>query len=373
MKKRPKVAVLNTVEAVHANLVYDTNEWGIVKSSAANELLLGMFRIGKLVRTDQFDPETERRQLVTIGADVTPETITASTRYKIEIGNPDDTYESQRKGPAIHAYTTPVLISGDHAVNRTNVYVALAAKINAYAGNNVTAYTLTIIEYDAGGSVANLTNYVMGEEVEQETSTETARVAKCTIVSGTFAGDTAAGYIWVFDISTLAAWTITQKTLTATGGSVAGVSSDCIVDCVNATTVHDAGLVLEDDAGYFTSGIDRAGVNWVGATQGWLVSVAETSLAYRYALGIGSVMAALIPVYDQSKQSVIRGFLEYELQNDDTFDVAKTYRKYVFTLKDGDENALSAIKENSEFEILLYCDFGSGNLADFDTEIAKLT
>jgi len=373
MKKRPKVAILNTIEDTRVNLIQDTNEWGIVKTSAGNELLLGMFRIGKLVRVESFDPEIEHRQLVTIGADVTPEVITASTRYKIEIGNPDDKYESQRKGPAIHAYTTPVTIDADTAVNRLNVYTALAAKINAYAGNNVTAYTLSIAAYTEGSSPGNAsTNFIMGEVVDQETSTETARIAKCTVVTGTFYGDDAAGYVWFFDISTLASWLVTAKTLTA-AGTVAGVTTNCVITVTNATTIHDAGLVLEDDAGYFTSNISRAGVNWVGATQGWIVSVAEIALAYGYAEGIGSVMAQLIPRYDQSKQSVISGFLEFELQAGDTFDIAKTYRKYVFTLKDGDENAMSAEKENSEFEIILYCDFAATHLGDLDTAISALT
>ena len=52
MKKRPKVAILNTIEDTRVNLIQDTNEWGIVKTSAGNELLLGMFRIGKLVRVE---------------------------------------------------------------------------------------------------------------------------------------------------------------------------------------------------------------------------------------------------------------------------------------------------------------------------------
>jgi len=369
MKKRPKVAILNTIEDTRVNLIQDTNEWGIVKTSAGNELLLGMFRIGKLVRVESFDPAAEVRQLVVIGADATPEVITASTRYKIEIGNPDDKYESQKKGPAIHAYTTPVTIDVDAAVNRLNVYTALAAKINAYAGNNVTAYTLTYTDFTSGDSVGDThTNYVAGELVTQETSNVTARIAKSVITSGTFAGTDAAGYLWLFDLSDIAAWLITAKELTAAG------DSNCICTTTNATTVHGYGMIVEDDAGYFISNISRAGVNWVGATQGWIVSVAEIALAYGYAEGIGSVMAQLIPRYDQSKQSVISGFLEYELQNDDTFDIAKTYRKYVFTLKDGDENALSAEKENSEFEIILYCDYGdTSDLGDLDTAISALT
>ncbi len=373
MKKRPRVAILNTIEDTRVNLIQDTNEWGIVKTSAGKELLLGMYRIGKLLRVESFNAAAEVRQLVTIGADVTPEVIVASTRYKIEIGNPDDRYESQKRGPAIHAYTSAAVLSGAAATDRTNVYVALAAKINAYAGNNVTAYTLTIAAYTGGASSGNAaTNFIMGETVDQETSAETARVAKCTITGGTFYGDNAAGYIWIFDISTLASWLETAKTLTG-AGTVAGVSTNCVVTVTNATTIHDAGLVLEDDANYFISNISRAGTNWVGATQGWTVSVAAISLAGSYAVGIGSVMAQLIPRYDHSNQQVISGFLEYELQAGDAFDITKTYRKYVFVFSEGDEDAIGGTVEKSESNAILYCDTAATHLGDLDTAISALT
>lgn len=373
MKKRPIVAVLNTVEDTAVNLITDTNEWGIIKTSAGKELLLGMFRKGMIVRAESFNPVAEAKQIVTIGADVTPEVIVASTRYKIEIGNPDDKYESQKKGPAIHAYTTAAALSGNAATDRSNVYTALNTKINAYAGNNVTSYLLTIAAYTLGGSVGDAaTNFIIGENVEQETSTETARIAKCTITSGTFAGDDAAGYVWVFNISDVSAWLETAKKLTA-DGTVAGVSTNCIITVTNATTVHNTGLVIEDDAGYFISNISRAGVNWVGATQGWTTSIAVVALASAYALGIGSVMAQLIPRYDHGKVAVISGFLEYELQNDDAFDIAKTYRKYVITIADGDENAMSAEKEKAEQEVILYVDYAASHIGDLDTAIGNLT
>ena len=367
MKKRPKVAVLNTVEDTRANLIQDTTEWGVVKTSAANDLLLGMFRIGKLVRVESFAPIAEIRQLVTLGADATPEVITGSTRYKIEIGNSNDKYESQKRGSIVHAYTSSVTIDADAAVNRLNAYTALVTNINADVRNNVTAYLLTVHDYtlgtQAGGSADNFT---AGEVVTQAGSAETARVAKCLISESTMVADTAKGKIWVFDISDTAAWTDTAVVLTG-GTSLIEVTQ-------TVTTQVDAqGIVLEDDAGYFISSISRSGFNWVGATDGWLITTAEVTLTPVYAENIGSVMAQLVPRYDQSKQQVISGFLEYELQDGDAFDTAKTYRKYVFTLKDGDENALSAEEEYSEFEIVLYVDVAATHIGDLDTAISALT
>lgn len=368
MKKRPRVAVLNTIEAAGAQVISDATEWGIVKTSAGLELLLGMFRTGNLKLTESFDPVAEVRQLVTVGADATQEVITAETRYKIEIGNPEDKYESHQRFPIVHAYTTPVALSGDADTDRLNVYSALASKVNAYPNNNVTAYVLTRHEFTLGGSVGDAsTNFVPGETVTQQTSTETARVAKSLITSGTMAGDDAAGTIWVFDISDPDAWLDTAVTLTAAG------ASNCVVTQTNATQIDGAGLILEDDAGYYISSISRTGVNWVGATQGWTVAVAAAALAGIYSMGIGSTMAQLVPRYDQSKQEAITGYLEYELQAGDLFDTAKTYRKYVFNVLDGDENALSAEKEASIQTAILYVDFADGDLGDFDTAIQALT
>lgn len=368
MKKRPRVAVLNAIEASGAQVLADANEWGIVKTAAGKELLLGMFRIGHLKSKESFDPVAEVRQLVAVGADATPEVITAETRYKIEIGNPEDKYESHQRFPIVHAYTTPVALSGDAETDRLNVYTALVGKVNAYPSNNVTAYTLTYHAYTGGGSVGDASlNFVPGELVTQQTSTETARVAKSVITGGTMAGDDAAGHIWVFDISVPGDWLDTAVTLTA------ATSSNCVVTQTATSMLTGAGLILEDDAGYYISSISRTGVNWVGATQGWTISVAEAVLPGVYSQGIGSTMAQLVPRYDQSKQDAITGFLEYELQAGDTFDTSKTYRKYVLTVADGDENALSAEVEASLQNVILYVDYADGDLGDFDTAIQALT
>jgi len=372
MKKRPLVAVLNTIEASGAQVISDTNEWGIVKTSAGNELLLGMFRTGHIVRSESFDPVAETSQIVVIDAVAVPEVITASTRYRIEIGNPDDKYETHRRFPSVHAYTTAANLSGTASTDRANVYNALADKINGYATNNATAYPLTVVDFTLGTSTGDaFTNFIVGETVTQETSSETARVARCTITSGSMATDDAAGKIWLFDRSADApTWLETLKTLSAGGGTG---ESNCVVSQTNATTVYDQGLAIEDSAGYFISTIGRAGANWVGATQGFQTAVAEVSLAPVYSMGIGSVMAQLVPRYDHSMQDVVSGFLEYELQDGDAFDVAKTYRKYVITVRDGDEDAMAGEPQAADTQVILYVDYADGDLADFNTAIGNLT
>ena len=364
------VAILDVVEAAAANIVSDAFEWSIVKTSAGGVRLVGPFRVGKITRVETFVPVAEVRQIVNIGVDATPEVITASTRYKIEIGNPDDKYESQRRGPAIHAYTSAASLTASAPTDRLNVYTALAAKINAYAGNNVTAYLLTVHDYTAGASTKDQDNYIIGEIVDQGTSSETARVAKCLITSGDFPTENAAGKIWVFDISDTAAWLDTAVALVARDGTG---QSDCTVTQTASTQEDGQGIALEDDAGYFISNIARTGMNWVGATQGWTVSVAAIGLVGVYSMGIGATMIQLIPRYDHSKQDVISGFLEYELQNSDVFDAAKTYQKYVITIAEGDEDSMGATVEKSETQVILYFDYADvANFAAFDTALALL-
>jgi hypothetical protein len=378
MKKRPLVAVLNTIEAAAAQLISGNGEWMIVKTSTAKELLLGPFRTGKLAGIISVDPLGEKRQLVLIDAVTSPETIVAATRYRVEISNPEDRYETDRKFSAVAAFTSSSVLSGTAATDRTNVYTALVNKINAYGGNNVTAYGLTVADYTGGTSAGDAaTNFVVGETVTQETSGLTARVAKCTITSGTFAADSAAGKIWLFAHSSYTGWLTTAKTLTAAGTAAATITTpattNCVVTVTNATTLHYQGLAILDDAGYFVSGMGRGGSNWVGVTQGFTTAVPEVAIAAVYSQGIGSVMAQLIPRYDASKQDALTGSLEYELQNGDAFDTTKVYRKYVFQIADGDQNAMSGDAEYSEREAILYVDYSDGDLGDLNTALLALT
>jgi hypothetical protein len=378
MKKRPIVGVLNAVEASGANVISDATigQWSVVKTSAGMVPVIGPFRTGKIRSIESFNPQREIRQLVVIGT--TEETIVASTRYKVEIGNQQDSYETEHTGPSVYAYTSAAALSGTASTDRTNVYTALVTKINAYAGNNVTAYGLTKATYTGGTSTGDAaTNFVVGETVTQETSTCTAKVAKCTIATGTFAADSAAGTIWLYDLSSYTNWLTTAKTLTAAGTAAATTTTpattNCVVTVTNATTLHYQGIVILDDAGYFTSKLGRGGISWVDTTQGFTAASIEVAITGQYQIGIGSAMLALKPVFDVQKQIVISGRLEYELTNGDAFDSTKTYRKYVVRLADGDENAMSGDVEAAEQEVVLYVDYADSDLGDFNTPFIALT
>jgi hypothetical protein len=370
MKKRPFVALLNSIEAGGAQVITNatSREWSVVTLSTNKENLIGPIPYGKGVRVEYFDPQAEVRQVVTIGDSTTKETIVASTRYRIEIGNPEHTYETTPNTPKIFAYTSAATLSGTAATDRAVVYRALRDRINSASGVHVTAYTLTYAAFTLGTSNADAAaNFIVGELVTQETSGLTARVAKCTITAGTFAADNAAGHIWLYNLSTETGWLETAKTLTA-AGTVAGVSTNCVVTVTNATTVHATGLAILDAAGYFTSALGRGGKSYVGLTQGFSTDSPVVARAAEYAMGIGSVMAALKPVFDDSKVNLIAGSLEYDFQAGTAADTTKTYTKCVITTK-GQTADPNGMLVEGEREYILYVDNADADLADFKTAL----
>ena len=191
MRKRPYVAIIPTLEAAGANVVDDTTgEFWSVMAASADASALMTFDYGKIVSYDYIASQAEVRQVILFGASTTKETIVASTRYAIEIGNPEQDYESHRQHPIIHAYTSDATLSGSAATDRAAVYDALIAKVNAYANNNATATALSYVAFTGGTSAGDAaTNFTIGETVTQSTSGITAKVALCTITSGTMAGD----------------------------------------------------------------------------------------------------------------------------------------------------------------------------------------
>lgn len=379
MQRRPVVAILNSIEASGAQVIYDNTacEWAIVKTAAAKELLIGSIPYGKTVKVEYFDPLGERRQLITVGATATTETIVASTRYQVTVWNPEDSYETQRQVPIPFSYTSSATLSGTAATDRAVVFRALRDKINNYPRVFCTAYTLTYAAYTGGTSSGDAdTNFAVGEIVTQETSGLTAQVALCTITTGTFAGDNAAGNIWLFNLSNETTWLTTAKTLTAVGHAAATIllpaTTNCVVSVTNATTVHGQGLAIRDNAGYFTSAIARGGKNYVGLTQGFATLAPVVSIAAVYSLSIGDDMIAQKPVFDVSNQDLIHGNLRYDFQNSDLPVSGYTYEKCVITVADGDEEAMGGIITPAYKQYIVYANYADSDLADFKTALTTI-
>lgn len=356
--KRLVSNVINTLAAAGANVNDDATalQYCICTDNTAAVLtpVLPPIPYGKTKSLTSVNSQSELVQYTVLDAKATDkETIVASQRYRIEIGNPDDKYETKPSGTKVFSYTAPAVLSGTPATDRANVYTALAAKINAYARLGASASIIHAITF-TGGAVEPSPDTV----VTQGTSGVTGRIVKVILTGGTWAGSNAAGTAYVAFMSDPAAFLGTAVALTWTGGGT--------LTQTNGTLVQATGLAIRDDAGYYISFKGRAGVNYVGATQGF-VNQFEIVRAGRYAVGIGSVMAALGTMqYDHAKMDLLQGDIDYELINSGAFDPAKTYRKYIIEMVKGDVDTKAFSSIESESRFVLWVDESNGtNLTNF--------
>jgi hypothetical protein len=380
MHKLAQVGIITTTENTYAQVIDDTtlSQYSIVQTSAGAVRILGPIPYGKTKRLITQTPQVEVQNTVLIGG-ATVEVIVAATRYRVEIWNPEADYERFTQGPLIYATVSATTLSGNAYTDRTNVYSALVTKINAYAGNNCTAYGLVKATYSGGTSSGDAdTNFVVGETVTQETSTYTAKVAACTIDTGTFAGDNAAGTIWLYALSNETLWLTTQKTLTAAGhvAAVSGISAattNCVVTVTNATVYFNQGIVLVDDAGYFTSSKTRGGINRVGLTAGFATATATVIITGYYSVGVGTDMLAQRPVFDIGNQALIAGNIEFQA-SDGTLPVAGIYyKKYILEVEDGDENAVDQLRIAARKHYVLWFPTTTADyVSDLDSELATV-
>ncbi len=229
---------------------------------------------------------------------------------------------------------------------------------HSYAGNNAAAYPLFEFDFTLGEAVGN-EEPALGEVLTQATSGATARVAAIGTITGTWGAGNAAGTIWLFDDNVAA---IADAAYTWGYGS----SSSTLTQTIS-TLLEGQGIAVEDNAGYFTSNLGRPGLNWVAVTQGFLLASAAVAVVGVYALGIGTVMVALKPAYDHSKQMIANhGDLEYEFTRGDLATAGKTYTKVVITAKGGDQDAMDARNVQIEFQTIIYADESNGtNLTNF--------
>jgi hypothetical protein len=97
---------------------------GVIKATGLNPI-----RLNDLISVDIRNNQAEVVQVVTIGT--TTPTITASTRYIIKVGNTTKKNEGAQDSHRTYAVSSPSTLSGNAATDRSNIYVALAALINA--------------------------------------------------------------------------------------------------------------------------------------------------------------------------------------------------------------------------------------------------
>ena len=158
-----KRGIINTLPTTGGNAIFDdttAEHWGFCvdgtdNTATAPQLIWEPIPYGSVVDTEVLASQAEVRQLAILGASTTKETIVASQRYKIEIDSFNQDYESAKRPVAQHSYTAAATLSGTAATDRANVYTALISKINAYAGNNATAYALMYQPFTLGTSAGD--------------------------------------------------------------------------------------------------------------------------------------------------------------------------------------------------------------------------
>lgn len=356
--KKPLIAFLNTLVATGQNVLDDSTakQYVICEEDSHDPIsqILPPIPYGKIINVEYITSNAEVTKISLINTSATLfETIVALNRYKIQIVENMGDVGTIKPKSAIYAYTAPAVLSGNAITDRLAVYTALINKINAHAAATYSASRTILVPYTGGSSVGDVaTDFTIGEVVTQTTSTVTGKVAKSTISSGTMAGDDAAGYLWIYDISdydtldvgTNRVWTGTTSGIVVTG-TAAGIK-----------TV--AGITVLDDAGYFTSSNQRGGVTNV-SVDGFASDVESITRQGEYADGIGSVLSALYPVYTRDKRDVVVG--EDKLHS--VFDVpsaSKNYTKCVITFNGGVPEALAGMAGDIAQEYVLYADESNG-------------
>jgi len=308
MKTIIKKGVINTLGASGANFFTDsvTLNHMIVADNSANPLVpIIPFEIkaGSIKDIVYITGAEEVRRYWEIGL-AAEETIVASTKYAIDVDYAQYKKESTRRGSSDkYGHTSPAALSGTPSTDRFNVFTALNNKINNDTGNFVTSHLVHKVAFTLGTDGAGTeTDITIGETGTQETSAETAKIAKIEVTGGTFAGNDAAGFIWLYDVSDLSAWLATAKTIT--------MGTSAIVVTTGAAPTQGQGLVIEDDANYWISRDGRGGASSISLNAGFVTATATITRDSVYAQGQGDHMLAQVPVYNYKKDDIISGDIE---------------------------------------------------------------
>lgn len=360
--KRPIGAVLGATAAA-ATLLADANalQYTVCADNTVNPIvpILGPIPYGRTRRLSWEVSQAEVRQIAAIGAVTVPEVITASTRYRIEIGNVEKKYETTYPGRTVFSYTSPAVLSGVPATDRANVNTVLVGKINAQPGIDVVASTLHSWAYTIGGVAAP----VAGELMTQAASGVTMIVIGHTVTAGTFAGGNAVGLIHVAFVSNPATLDVAVARI-LTGGT----SGCTLTPTTGAPMVAglNQGIAIRDNAGYFISRAGRRGISQIQATQGFTTTSFTVAVAGVYSRGIGATLLQLSTTrYDHSNQELLSGDIDFELIRGQAFVAGINYRKYIIEVEDGDFDTKALQPATTITRYFLWVDEAAAGLVAF--------
>jgi hypothetical protein len=369
MKEVIKKGVINTLAASGGNLKTDTvtgSSW-IVADNSADPLvpIIPLEIKGKSVKDVVYITGAEEvRRFWEIGL-AAEETIVASTKYSIEIDYAQYKNESTRRGSAWkYGYTSAAALTGTASTDRYNVFTALNDKINNHTGNYVTSYLVHKVAFTGGTSVGDVTEtLVLGETATQATSGATGKVAKIQITSGTMAGDNAAGFLWLYDMT--GTWSASSL---ATTFSV----STSVTVTTAALMTEGQGLAIEDDANYWISTPGRGGASSVSLNASFTTASASITRDVTYAQGQGDHMLAQAPVYNYKKDDIISGDIEHTYN--ETPVSTKSYTMAIIKIEDRAEYVAGSNEHPTQYkEVHLYMDeSNSTNLTNLKSALTAL-
>lgn len=398
MKERTRKVIINTLAADGDNFLAVSDESGVT----TGYYIVDDHVLDSPVHYSPFIPAGSIKSVSYLAsqAEVTgihvlgqlEETILAGERYALSIDQVGLKSESGFKPAFKYAYTAPNPLSGNSDTDRATVYNALASKINAYAGNNVTAYPCYRIAYISGSddgtsvvgtatvdplaAVTTADKVRVGTQGTQETSGVTANIAAIEITAGTIAGDDAAGYIWIYNVSDIASWDAGLKYIQFDDAT--GAATETIKVTTNATPTAAQALVIVDDAGYFPArpNNNNRGPSTVKLTDGFTTATSVQERTPLISRGIGSRLdddnAVLLP----DGTDVISGSIENaNPYGDGAFDSSKTYRTYILQYEpDASVDGLTNFATKGPQQLIIYADESNNtNLGTFNSAIIALT
>lgn len=387
-----KKAIINTLAATGGNIAVQPGSGALPKlayicsNDASNHAgapytpvgtpvaILPPIPYGSVVSIEKTLSQAEVPQILVFGRDT--ETITANTRYTLQIGNPLEKYEGKAKGLDIYSYTSPAVLSGTAQTDLDNVMTVLVNRINARA-NHITAYLMYKVAFTLGTSTGDVAlNFTPGDTLTQQTSGAKVKVAACKITAGTMAGDNAAGTIYLYDL--VGTWSNAAKTLTATSTTeICTTNADLVIQ----------GITVVDDAGYYPAHpTNRRGPSAYYVSHGFTsakfecgVSTPTTKadvagLAGVISCGIGSRLLQDVPTFNADNTDYIAGEAAFILN--DTPDATKNYTRLQINIgQRAIDTPLNGDVEYNDNAYILWIqeDAGLTNHATFLTAIAAAT
>ena len=312
--------------------------------------IFGLFPIKKmdLVSINAEVAVAETRGVWTIGR-VTQPTIVANTRYQIGFGNTGVKNSNGYSTQLPTFGTTSVSVLTSAAVDRHNVYVALARQINANPVVSATAYPVITLAYD--GQTANFT---VGETVTGGTSG----------ASGIVIADSDSGATGTLTIGLTTFGVDFQDNELITGSSTG--SAD-----VNGTATFGVYFYVIDDAGYYQPNTFRVGPNEMVANEGFASSIILNDTPGVVSRGQGAFLLADKPVQELLSANLRSG--TWEMATNEDAVAGRSYTKYTIVDRpSAADGGLSGGNNTQERIQVLYLWDGEADYAATNTALDNL-